>query len=60
MTSFAKGAQSWLIRFRNRDKGQGLVEYTLILSLVSIVAIVAVTNLGTTIVDKLYTLSNSL
>jgi Flp pilus assembly pilin Flp len=36
-----------------RDEGQALVEYTLILALVSIVAIAVLTNIGTSIVNKL-------
>jgi Flp pilus assembly pilin Flp len=36
-----------------KDDGQALVEYTLILALVSIVAITVLTNIGTDIVKKL-------
>jgi Flp pilus assembly pilin Flp len=36
-----------------RDEGQALVEYTLILALVSIVAIAVLTNIGKSIVTKL-------
>jgi pilus assembly protein Flp/PilA len=36
-----------------REEGQALVEYTLILALVSIVAITVLTNIGTEIVTKL-------
>jgi Flp pilus assembly pilin Flp len=36
-----------------RQEGQALVEYTLILALVSIVAIAVLTNIGTAIVTKL-------
>jgi Flp pilus assembly pilin Flp len=36
-----------------RDEGQALVEYTLILALVSIVAIGVLTNIGGAIVNKL-------
>jgi pilus assembly protein Flp/PilA len=36
-----------------REEGQALVEYTLILALVSIVAIAVLTNIGTSIVNKL-------
>jgi Flp pilus assembly pilin Flp len=49
-----------LCRFKSGEAGQGLVEYLLILSLVSVVAILALSSLGTTIVTKLYGLSNSL
>ena len=36
-----------------REEGQALVEYTLILALISIVAITVLTNIGTDIVNKL-------
>jgi Flp pilus assembly pilin Flp len=36
-----------------KDEGQALVEYTLILALVSIVAITALTGLGSAIIAKL-------
>jgi Flp pilus assembly pilin Flp len=36
-----------------KDEGQALVEYTLILALVSIVAIAVLTNIGKSIVTKL-------
>ncbi len=36
-----------------KEEGQALVEYTLILALVSIVAITVLTNIGTDIVAKL-------
>ena len=36
-----------------REEGQALVEYTLILALVSVVAIAALTSIGTEIVTKL-------
>jgi Flp pilus assembly pilin Flp len=36
-----------------REEGQALVEYTLILALVSIVAIAVLTNIGKSIVTKL-------
>jgi pilus assembly protein Flp/PilA len=37
---------SWLSKFEREEEGQGLVEYALILVLVSIAAIVALTALG--------------
>ena len=60
MADFALAVQRWALRLKQWQKGQGLVEYTLILALVSIVAVAAVTDLGNTIVTKLFTLSNSL
>jgi pilus assembly protein Flp/PilA len=40
---------SWLSAFSHREEGQGLAEYALILALVAIVAILALTFLGTQI-----------
>ena len=40
---------SWLSAFSHREKGQGLAEYALILALIAIVAILALTFLGTQI-----------
>jgi pilus assembly protein Flp/PilA len=43
-----------------REEGQGLVEYALILSLVSIASIAALTALGTSISDVLETVTAEL
>jgi Flp pilus assembly pilin Flp len=43
-----------------REEGQALVEYTLILALVSIVAIALLTSIGTDIVAKLQVVVNAL
>jgi len=49
------------IRFvRDREEGQGLVEYALILSLVSIASIVVLGLVGTDIGDVLDTVENAL
>jgi pilus assembly protein Flp/PilA len=40
---------SWLSTISRRDEGQGLAEYALILALIAIVAIIALTFLGTQI-----------
>jgi pilus assembly protein Flp/PilA len=54
-------------RFKNtikalshREEGQGLVEYALILVLVSVVAIGALAAIGTSVTDVLQTVSNHL
>ncbi len=44
--------------FSLKEKGQGLVEYALILALIAIVVIAAVTLLGTS-VDAIFTTINS-
>ena len=44
----------------NKEEGQALVEYTLILALVSIVAITALTGLGAAIVKDLETITGQL
>ena len=38
---------------RDREEGQALVEYALIIALVSVVALTVLTDLGTNIVDRL-------
>ena len=43
-----------------REEGQALVEYTLILALVSIVAITVLTNIGKDIVTKLEAVEHAL
>ena len=45
---------------RDREEGQALVEYTLILALVSVVAIGLLTTIGGDIVTKLTDVSNAL
>lgn len=45
---------------RDREEGQALVEYALILALVSVVAILALTNIGTEVVSKLTSVAGAL
>ena len=47
-------------RFRQREDGQGLAEYALILALIAIVAIVALLFLGSQISDKLSIVGSTL
>jgi pilus assembly protein Flp/PilA len=46
--------------FWNREEGQGLVEYALILVLVSIVAIGALAAIGTNVTNVLQTIADTL
>ena len=46
--------------FLNREEGQGLVEYALILVLVSILAIGALTAIGTNVTNVLQSIANTL
>lgn len=48
-----------LVGYIYGDRGQGLVEYALLLGLIALVAIAAVTTFGQTIVNRLYGLGTS-
>jgi pilus assembly protein Flp/PilA len=52
MTMFLK-TQLWLAGLRDREEGQSLVEYALILALISVVAIGALTAIGTNVDARL-------
>jgi pilus assembly protein Flp/PilA len=45
--------QTWYATTRDREEGQALVEYALILALIAVVCIAALTGLGTAITGKL-------
>jgi pilus assembly protein Flp/PilA len=51
---------AWLSQFDREEEGQGLVEYALIIVLVSIVAVAALTLLGTTVSGVFDTISGEL
>jgi pilus assembly protein Flp/PilA len=51
--------QSAIFAFRNREDGQALVEYALILALVSVVAIGSLTLLGTNVNAVLSQIANA-
>lgn len=52
--------QTVLANAHDREEGQALVEYALILALVSVVAILALTNIGTNVVSKLTSVAGAL
>lgn len=47
------GLQTWIATARDREEGQALVEYALILALIAVVSIAALTALGTSVRDQL-------
>ena len=47
------GLQTWVANHRDREEGQALVEYALILALIAVVSIAALTALGTSVRDQL-------
>ena len=51
--------QSWLSSLLHREEGQGLAEYALILSLIAIVAILALLFLGSQISAILQTVADA-
>ncbi len=51
---------AWLSQFDREDEGQGLVEYALIIVLVSIAAVVTLGALGTTVSGVFTTITGNL
>ena len=51
---------TWFASLRDREEGQALVEYALILALVSIAAIVALEALGTNVTARLQEIADEL
>jgi pilus assembly protein Flp/PilA len=51
---------NWLAKFDTEEEGQGMVEYALILVLVSVVAIVALTLVGSRVTAVFNSIANSL
>jgi pilus assembly protein Flp/PilA len=49
-----------IARFRNREEGQALVEYALILALIAVVSIGALTLLGTNVNDILMVIQSKI
>jgi pilus assembly protein Flp/PilA len=51
---------SFVYRIREREEGQALVEYALILALVSVVAVAALTAIGTNVTGVLNSIAGEL
>jgi pilus assembly protein Flp/PilA len=51
---------TWFTSLRDREEGQALVEYALILALVSIAAILALEALGTNVTARLQEIADEL
>jgi pilus assembly protein Flp/PilA len=47
------GLQTWVASIRDREEGQALVEYALILALIAVVSIAALTTLGLNVSARL-------
>ena len=47
------GLQTWVASVRDREEGQALVEYALILALIAVVSLGALTVLGESVRDQL-------
>jgi pilus assembly protein Flp/PilA len=60
MAMLITAIEAWLRIQAEREDGQGLAEYGLILALIAVVAIVALTGLGTAIVGTLTNLTGAL
>jgi pilus assembly protein Flp/PilA len=54
------GLQTWIASARDREEGQALVEYALILALVAVVAIGALELLGTNVSSRLDEIANAI
>jgi pilus assembly protein Flp/PilA len=54
------GLQTWFATARDREEGQALVEYALILALVAVVAITALELLGTNVSSRLDEIANTI
>ena len=55
-----QNVMNWLAKFDTEEEGQGMVEYALILVLVSVVAIVALTAVGDNITAVFDSIKDSL
>jgi pilus assembly protein Flp/PilA len=51
---------TWFASLRDREEGQALVEYALILALIAVVSIAALTALGTSVRDQLLAIGGAI
>jgi pilus assembly protein Flp/PilA len=54
------GLQTWIARARDREEGQALVEYALILALIAVFCIGALELLGTNVEAQLTAIANAI
>ena len=54
------GLQTWVTSLRDREEGQALVEYALILALIAVVSLAALTALGTNVRDQLQAIADAI
>jgi pilus assembly protein Flp/PilA len=54
------GLQTWIATARDREEGQALVEYALILALIAVVSLVALEALGTGVSTQLQAIADAI
>lgn len=54
------GLQTWIATTRDREEGQALVEYALILALIAVVSLVALEALGTGVSTQLQAIADAI
>lgn len=54
------GMQTWIATTRDREEGQALVEYALILALIAVVSLVALEALGTGVSTQLQAIADAI
>jgi pilus assembly protein Flp/PilA len=54
------GMQTWVATLRDREEGQALVEYALIVALIAVVSIAALTALGTSVSAQLQAIADAI
>jgi pilus assembly protein Flp/PilA len=54
------GLQTWVASMRDREEGQALVEYALILALIAVVSLTALGALGTNVSGQLQAIADAI